>query len=514
VSSIALRTLQRKIEEEIPRNKAEIAITSSRAILEKYPKNIATYRLLGKAFLENPNLDLADVVFDIILRVDPDDFVSHIGKSFVAESKGELTQAVDSMERAFELQPANEMLQQEVKRLLKLKNGIDPNKVRLTRGSLIKMYLRGKLFSQAASEIRIGIHESPNRIDFKVNMAECLFNLEKPIQAVETCVSILSSLPYCWKANQIIDDVISRDEEYSGTNLSRSRLIELDPYYEHMLPTTNSILDVPDISVMFESEIPTREYQNTDWISLFEEIWQSEKTELESPAFSEDTIKNDDMFSDRQSEMNSPVTPSTNANNVHSNKAALNSKKERFKSKLRGSSNTSNHEQDIPDWILEDKLDKKDLVDPQPLPKDEAISTSSADVQAEAVDSTISEIDSQSFHKEWHSENLGAGEEIKEKSQTLDDTQRMHIASGEVHNKIQEAQKAAVNGNFQHSIQIIRNLMKEKENLKTVISSLENIIEDCPDQADFKSLLGQAYLKCGRKEEANQIFLDIRDNLS
>ena len=171
MSNIALRTMQRKIEEEITQKIVGSEIISCRTILETYPKNIATYRLLGKGFLESPNLDLANIIFDIILRVDPDDFVSHIGKSFVAESKGDLPRAVDSMERAFELQPANEMLQQEVKRLLKLMNGVDPNKVRLTRGSLIKMYLRGKLYSQAASEIRIGIHESPNRIDFKVNMA-------------------------------------------------------------------------------------------------------------------------------------------------------------------------------------------------------------------------------------------------------------------------------------------------------------------------------------------------------
>ena len=143
MSRTALRMLQRKIEEDITQNNVDSSIISCRAILDKYPKNFATYQLLGKAFLESPNLDLAEIVFDLILRIDPDDFVSHIGKSYVAESKGDIVGAVDSIERAFELQPANEMLQAEVKRLLKLKNGVEPAKVRLTRGSLIKMYLKG-----------------------------------------------------------------------------------------------------------------------------------------------------------------------------------------------------------------------------------------------------------------------------------------------------------------------------------------------------------------------------------
>ena len=376
------------------------------------------------------------------------------------------------------------------------------------------MYLHGKLYSQAASEIRIGIHESPNRIDFKVNMAECLFNLDKPIQAVEICIDILASLPYCWKANQIIDDVISQDEDNANTNLNKSRLIELDPYYEYMLPSTNSVFDVPDISVLFESQIPTGEYSETDWKSLLESIWQVDQTILELPAFSEEISKNADIPTIEPSGNEFQAIPNSNKKDISPEQIGFNSKKERFISKFRSSPNSSDQEKDIPDWILDAGPADEKTLESHSLSQDEVFSDLKVNRQTEITDSPIDEIDSQSFHKEWHSEDLNSTDKNEGESQSLDDTQKISIEPDEIHERIQEAQKAVVGGNYQYSIQILRDLIKEKLDLKTVISALEKIIEDSPDQEDFKSLLGQAYLKCGRKEEANQIFLDIRNNLS
>ena len=49
---IPLRVFYRKIEELIVNQRSDAAISRSEYLLEKYPKNITVYKLLGKAFLE------------------------------------------------------------------------------------------------------------------------------------------------------------------------------------------------------------------------------------------------------------------------------------------------------------------------------------------------------------------------------------------------------------------------------------------------------------------------------
>ena len=500
MKNIALRAFQRNIEENIIRKDITAAVYSCRAIFEVFPKNLATYRLLGKAFLEDSRLELADKVFNIILRIDPDDFVSHIGKSFVAEENGDLSHAVESMERAFELQPANEMLQQEVKRLLKLKNGVEPKKVRLTRGSLIKMYLRGKLYQQATSEIRIGIHESPNRIDFKINLAECLFNLDKSIQAVETCVSIIAALPYCWKANEIIDQVISGDSDNENGNMSRSRLIEMDPYYEYMLPTTATVFDVPDIAVMFNAD-SAKDADEVDWSSFLKNIWTvdiSESSIVEK--INSEVIAKDSL--ERETE--------------------ISSKKERFLSKFRGGSEANENQQEIPDWIFDEKPESETkIVDEIIIPPGETVSEKGVsiteeipenDQTAETAEIPIEDINPHAYHKEWISEETSEDSNFNGEAISLDDTQRISTDSSDFENLILEAQKAVVDENIQHSLTIFRKLLNEKENLEKLIPILNSIVDENPGLSDFKLLLGEAFLKTGQKEKANRLFLEVREN--
>ena len=57
-------------------------------------------------------------------------------------------------------------LQNEVKRLIQKKDGVEPQKVHLTRGAFIKMYMRGDLFDQAIAEAMIGVRENPQRMDY------------------------------------------------------------------------------------------------------------------------------------------------------------------------------------------------------------------------------------------------------------------------------------------------------------------------------------------------------------
>ena len=116
--NLSLRAYLQKIETSIEENNIDKAISQSLYLLQKFPKNLNAFQVLSKALLQKQDFKNADKVFDIILQIEPDDFVSHIGKSIIAESNHSLDSAIEQMKFAFETQPANEGLQNELKRLL------------------------------------------------------------------------------------------------------------------------------------------------------------------------------------------------------------------------------------------------------------------------------------------------------------------------------------------------------------------------------------------------------------
>ena len=122
-----------------------IAATS----LRLFPKHIATYRLLGKAYLEQQRFGDAADIFQRVLSSVPDDHVANIGLSIIREDEGNLDAAIWYMERALEAQPSNAAIKDELRRLYGRRDGIEPPKIRLTRGALARMYSRGGLYDQA-----------------------------------------------------------------------------------------------------------------------------------------------------------------------------------------------------------------------------------------------------------------------------------------------------------------------------------------------------------------------------
>jgi tetratricopeptide (TPR) repeat protein len=272
MGSIALREYHRKIESLIENHQIEEALSHCANILSKYPKEIETYRKLGKIFLEKQDYKLAERTFKIILSVYPDDFVANVGLSFLNENNGEMNKAIDHMLIAFELQPANVSLQDELKRLYNKRDNVEPNKIRLTRGALIKMYARSNLYEQAIAEIKLGLYEKPNRVDFKLTLGDMLWKSGKHIEAVETCVDIVSLLPYCWKANEILDLAFQDLHKDQTDNNYRSRLIELDPYYRYMLPTTKELADIPDIAEQIDFDVDA-ENITIDWNDFLSKTW-------------------------------------------------------------------------------------------------------------------------------------------------------------------------------------------------------------------------------------------------
>ena len=103
MAKISLRNYNRLIENLVENGQHDEAIAHCRHILQTFPKYIEAYRLLGKAYLESKRYTEAVDIFQRVLMSVPDDFVSHVGFSIIADDQNKLDDAIWHMERAFEL---------------------------------------------------------------------------------------------------------------------------------------------------------------------------------------------------------------------------------------------------------------------------------------------------------------------------------------------------------------------------------------------------------------------------
>lgn len=230
MADIALRAYVKEIDDLIEREKLDEAIAHCRHILQIYPKHLGTYRLLGKAYLEAKRYGDAADIFQRVLSAVPDDFVSHVGMAIVREDEGNLDAAIWHMERAFETTPANPAIRQELSRLIGRRDGLEPHKVRLTRGALARQYAQGELFPQAISELRSALQEDPDRPDLEVLLASMYWRAGQAKEAKSVCEQILEKLPFSLEANRILSDLLDKEGQSQRAGELHRKLAALDPY--------------------------------------------------------------------------------------------------------------------------------------------------------------------------------------------------------------------------------------------------------------------------------------------
>lgn len=525
MSDISLRAYHRKIENWIEENNLDKAIPQISYLLEIFPKNLKSWQLLSKALLQESDFLLADRVFDVVLEIDPDDFVSHIGKSMAAENRNDLAQSIEHMRRAFEIQPSNEGLQNELKRLIQKKDCVEPNKIRLTRGALVKMYFRGGLYEQSAAEAEIGLHENPNRIDFLLTLAESLKNTGNLIRAVETSVKVIRELPYCLKANEILQSILDKSLKKELADNYQNRLIELDPYYAFMLPTTQSVHEVPDIAVMVEDRSEASD-QPVDIELMIINSW-TESKELAEPAKSEPS-KNDweeiirkavsepeikmELDGNQFEEVSAEESQSSDVKNGSDTHL---SRKAAFLEKLKPASQKS--DTSIPEWIFDVEGDlKKNIVQNGFQPSLSSIVNDSSDQDRNRLSEdrpTIYDADAESALPEefsradsksnWVSEaGSGRPNEEDKKIIQLDDTQEIKILDEDPMQLLDTAEKALQGGNTQYAVKVLFDLVSSNKLLDQTASRLEYLRNIYPDTSELYILLGKTYTKLGKQEEA------------
>lgn len=275
---ISLRAYNLEIDSYIDQSRLDEAISHCRHILTKFPKHIDTYRLLGKAYLENNQNSNAADIFQRVLSAVPDDFISHVGMSVIREEEGNLASAVLHMEKAFERQPYNSEIQIELRRLYGKRDGIEPPKVRLTQGALARMYIRGDLIKQGVSELRTAISEYPNRYDLKTLLAETYLIGDQLANAIDLASDILTKYPYNLIANRIMAKSLKAHDHPQEMAICRKRLYALSPYEAYISEHAPTVELVPDRAISIDQ---------IEWDELQEKI--SAKTRESTPPWSKST---------------------------------------------------------------------------------------------------------------------------------------------------------------------------------------------------------------------------------
>ena len=311
MGKISLRHYNEEIDVLIDEGNYKTAIEYSKHILTIYPKHADTYRLLGKAFLESERFTDAIDIFQRLLSCIPNDYIAHIGMSVIREDEANLDAAIFHMERAYEVQPTNQTLLKELKRLYGLRDGVEPSKLRLTTGALAKMYAHGDLYSQAIAELLSALVEDEKRPDLMILLAEMYYKSNQIAETVEVCTSILENLPYCFVANDLLARIMIQDNRNTESLEYLNRLYEIDPYIKHSdFPNENpndvlaEKVEIESYEFHFSDSEDNEEYQpvelhNTeelllnDWQNSFAE--QLNEQEIESQEHFDDNDMGEDL---------------------------------------------------------------------------------------------------------------------------------------------------------------------------------------------------------------------------
>ena len=253
MAKVSLRIYNREIEGLVDQGHLDEAIAHCHHILKTFPKHLETYRLLGKAHLEAKNYNEAVDIFSRVLMAVPEDFVAHVGMSIIRDEQGKLDDAIWHMERAFESQPSNAAIQGELQRLHGRRDGVEPSKIRMTRGALAYVYVQGELYPQAVAEIRAVLSEDPNRGDMKALLARAYFRSGQKADASDMCSQLLKQYPYSFDANRIMVELLPATAGAAeSTQVYRTRVFELDPYATFTKGSIFQSSEVADAAINLE----------------------------------------------------------------------------------------------------------------------------------------------------------------------------------------------------------------------------------------------------------------------
>ena len=298
-----------EIESLIDQREIDAAITHCKHILRSYPKYIDVYRLLGKSFLENQFYKEASDIFTRILSVYPDDFVSLLGLSIISEENKIYDAAIWYMDRAYEIQPSNNAIKNELKRLYGIRDGEQPTNIYLSKGVLVRMYAKGKLFPQAIAEAQTALVDDPGRIDIETLLADLYYQSGENDKSVDIASKLLEKTPFNFIAHKILANTLPEYGKTKEAQRHQEIITSIDPYYKFNLVSYKSDLNFNEINIeKLELSNASSNYLKSSSIELQNEFENYQNTSQLDEILNETTLEKQEPFQNNEDTQQSSIT--------------------------------------------------------------------------------------------------------------------------------------------------------------------------------------------------------------
>lgn len=268
MADLSLREYTAKLENLLSTGNATEVILHARHILQYYPRNVQTYRALGRALVETRRYPEAAEVLRRVLSVYPDDVDAHRGLSEVYLNDKRTDEAIWHLERAFEQDPNNKATLDNIRELYRRYRKVEQGKIQLTTGAVARQYLRNGLFAQAIEALQETLSKNQQRPDLRLLLAQTYLDGGQLIEAGETATEVLKDLPDCLRANAILAVLWLTQERPSDAQQHINRIESVDPYLALELAqgqAPDDIFKLPELDYRREAE---REMtiQSPDWL--------------------------------------------------------------------------------------------------------------------------------------------------------------------------------------------------------------------------------------------------------
>ena len=227
--TLSLKAYLAKLDDLLRANALDEVVHHSRHILQYFPKNVATYRILGQALLANGRWNEAGDLFRRVLSVYPDDSMAHMALSDICQQGGRPKDALWHLERAYEQDPNNRVLIDALRDLYRQQR-LEQTRVQLTTAAVARQYTHGGLYDQSVNTLRGALDRTPERIDLRLLLAEALWGNDQRIEAAEAALDVLDVLPDCRAANRLLTEFWLDEERPSDAQRYLNRIEAIDPY--------------------------------------------------------------------------------------------------------------------------------------------------------------------------------------------------------------------------------------------------------------------------------------------
>jgi tetratricopeptide (TPR) repeat protein len=233
MSEITLQKYYAKLEDFLQQQRNDEVVQHSRHILRTFPRNVRAFRLLGNALANSGQYDDAERALRRVLRVYPADQWAHLGLSRIAEHRRDGPAVIWHLERAYEQDPTDPKIQEAMRDAYRQYRKTELTRLPLTARLIAHQQIRSGLYPKAISTLRAALNQLPTRIDLQVLLAQALWEAGYEVQAGETALQILKSLPESLEANDIMTRLWLREGRPSDAQRYLSRIEAVDPLYAY-----------------------------------------------------------------------------------------------------------------------------------------------------------------------------------------------------------------------------------------------------------------------------------------